>query len=143
MAAHRPQVQPFGPWQVLGLEAQPSAPHDKGSSHGLTRIIRCAAGITLQHLPASYPRQPLKLLWYDRTCTVTCNAMPPCTFKAMPPCRLFPLLPPANCCRKCYFEHPSYVPLLHESYRLWNELEAETGEVSKLWLPLNSCSLNA
>ncbi|KAI7842984.1 hypothetical protein COHA_003389 [Chlorella ohadii] len=55
--------------QVLGLEAQPSAPHDKGSSHGLTRIIR-----------------------------------------------------------KCYFEHPSYVPLLHESYRLWNELEAETGE---------------
>ena len=42
-------------------------------------------------------------------------------------------LPPAapcHCCRKCYFEHPSYVPLLHESYRLWNELEAETGEVS-------------
>ncbi|PRW58764.1 N-methyltryptophan oxidase isoform A [Chlorella sorokiniana] len=55
--------------QVLGLEAQPSAPHDRGSSHGLTRIIR-----------------------------------------------------------KCYFEHPSYVPLLHSSYQLWHELEAETGE---------------
>jgi sarcosine oxidase len=26
-----------------------------------------------------------------------------------------------------YYEHPSYVPLLHETYRLWAELEAETG----------------
>lgn len=58
------------PVQVLGLEAQPAAPHAQGSSHGLSRIIRLA-----------------------------------------------------------YFEHPSYVPLLRESYRLWRELEAESGEV--------------
>ena len=56
--------------QVLGLEAQASAPHSQGSSHGLSRIIRLA-----------------------------------------------------------YFEHPSYVPLLRESYRMWRELEAESGEV--------------
>lgn len=31
----------FHPLQVLGLEAQPAAPHDRGSSHGLTRITRC------------------------------------------------------------------------------------------------------
>lgn len=54
---------------MLGLEAQPAAPHDQGSSHGLSRIIRLA-----------------------------------------------------------YFEHPSYVPLLRESYRLWRELEVESGE---------------
>ena len=29
--------------------------------------------------------------------------------------------------RKAYFEHPDYVPLLHRSYELWDELEAETG----------------
>lgn len=28
--------------QVLGLEAQPQAPHNAGSHHGLTRIIRLA-----------------------------------------------------------------------------------------------------
>ncbi|MFQ5462272.1 MAG: N-methyl-L-tryptophan oxidase, partial [Phycisphaerae bacterium] len=27
--------------------------------------------------------------------------------------------------RKAYFEHPDYVPLLHEAYRLWYELEQE------------------
>lgn len=27
-----------------------------------------------------------------------------------------------------YFEHPSYVPLLHSAYRLWRELENETGQ---------------
>ena len=42
-----------------------SPPHDRGSSHGQTRVIRQA-----------------------------------------------------------YFEHPDYVPLLMESYRLWRELEA-------------------
>ncbi len=30
--------------------------------------------------------------------------------------------------RKAYFEHPSYVPLLETSYRLWQELEEKTGE---------------
>ena len=55
---------------MLGLEAQPSASHSQGSSHGLSRIIRLA-----------------------------------------------------------YFEHPSYVPLLRESYRMWRELEAQSGEV--------------
>ena len=59
----------LGGGKVLGLEAQPSAPHDQGSSHGLTRIIRLS-----------------------------------------------------------YFEHPSYVPLLRESYRLWRELERESGQ---------------
>ncbi|PSC76354.1 N-methyltryptophan oxidase [Micractinium conductrix] len=54
---------------VLGLEAQPAAPHSRGSSHGLTRIIR-----------------------------------------------------------SCYFEHPSYVPLVRESFRLWRQLEAAAGE---------------
>lgn len=29
-----------------------------------------------------------------------------------------------------YFEHPSYVPLVRESFRLWRELEAASGEVS-------------
>jgi monomeric sarcosine oxidase len=28
--------------------------------------------------------------------------------------------------RQAYFEHPDYVPLLRESYRLWHELEAST-----------------
>ncbi|EFN57606.1 hypothetical protein CHLNCDRAFT_20797 [Chlorella variabilis] len=55
--------------QVLGLEAQPSAPHSYGSSHGLSRIIRLS-----------------------------------------------------------YFEHPSYVPLVREAYRLWRGLEQESGE---------------
>jgi len=27
--------------------------------------------------------------------------------------------------RKAYFEHPDYVPLLHDAYRLWRELEAD------------------
>ena len=58
--------------QVLGLEAQPAAPHDQGSSHGLSRIIRLA-----------------------------------------------------------YFEHPSYVPLLRSSYKLWREAEAESGQVRR------------
>ena len=26
-------------------------------------------------------------------------------------------------CRKAYFEHPDYVPLLHRAYQLWDELE--------------------
>ena len=30
--------------------------------------------------------------------------------------------------RKAYFEDPRYVPLLHECYKLWGELEAATGE---------------
>jgi sarcosine oxidase len=30
--------------------------------------------------------------------------------------------------RQAYFEHPNYVPLLKESYRLWRELEAATGQ---------------
>jgi len=29
--------------------------------------------------------------------------------------------------RQAYFEHPDYVPLLQTAYRLWAELEAETG----------------
>ena len=29
--------------------------------------------------------------------------------------------------RQAYFEHPNYVPLLKESYRLWRSLEAATG----------------
>lgn len=29
--------------------------------------------------------------------------------------------------RKAYFEHPSYVPLLHRAYALWAELAAEVG----------------
>ncbi len=29
--------------------------------------------------------------------------------------------------RTAYFEHPSYVPLLHRAFALWRELEAETG----------------
>jgi len=29
--------------------------------------------------------------------------------------------------RLAYFEHPDYVPLLRESYRLWHDLEAATG----------------
>lgn len=30
--------------------------------------------------------------------------------------------------RKAYFEHPDYVPLLHRSYELWEELEKESAE---------------
>ncbi len=30
--------------------------------------------------------------------------------------------------RKAYFEHSDYVPLLHQSYDLWRELERESGE---------------
>lgn len=29
--------------------------------------------------------------------------------------------------RKAYFEHPDYVPLLHDAYRLWSEIESDTG----------------
>jgi sarcosine oxidase len=54
--------------RVLGIE-QFHIAHDRGSSHGQTRIIR-----------------------------------------------------------KAYFEHPDYVPLLDSSYRLWCELEAESGQ---------------
>ena len=54
--------------RVLGLE-QHQVAHDRGSSHGESRIIR-----------------------------------------------------------QCYFEHPDYVPLLLESYRLWHELERRTGQ---------------
>lgn len=53
---------------VLGLDRFPPA-HDRGSSHGDTRIIRQA-----------------------------------------------------------YFEHPDYVPLLKRSYKLWRDLEAESGQ---------------
>jgi sarcosine oxidase len=53
--------------RVLGLE-QFTPGHDRGSSHGETRIIRLG-----------------------------------------------------------YFEHPSYVPLLRETYRLWREVEAASG----------------
>ena len=54
--------------KVLGLD-QYSPPHNLGSSHGETRIIR-----------------------------------------------------------KAYFEHPDYVPLLHRSWDLWQQLEVESGE---------------
>ena len=54
--------------KVLGLERF-NIPHNLGSSHGITRIIRL-----------------------------------------------------------CYYEHPSYVPLLRRAYELWRELEHETGE---------------
>ncbi|TWT44188.1 Monomeric sarcosine oxidase [Phycisphaerae bacterium RAS1] len=54
--------------RVLGLE-QFSPAHDRGSSHGQTRIIR-----------------------------------------------------------KAYFEHPDYVPLLHQAYALWSDLEKEVGQ---------------
>ncbi len=54
--------------RVLGLE-QYDIPHDRGSSHGVSRIIRLA-----------------------------------------------------------YFEHPSYVPLLHRAYELWWELERDVAE---------------
>jgi len=30
--------------------------------------------------------------------------------------------------RKAYFEHPDYVPLLEETYKLWAELEQKTGQ---------------
>ena len=30
--------------------------------------------------------------------------------------------------RQAYFEHPKYVPLLRESYRLWRELESQIGK---------------
>jgi monomeric sarcosine oxidase len=53
--------------RALGIDRF-SPPHDRGSSHGETRVIRQA-----------------------------------------------------------YFEHSDYVPLLKESYRLWHELEAQTG----------------
>ncbi|MCS6915573.1 MAG: N-methyl-L-tryptophan oxidase [Myxococcales bacterium] len=55
--------------RVLGLERF-SIGHDRGSSHGGTRIIR-----------------------------------------------------------RAYFEHPAYVPLLIRAYHLWQELEAQTGQV--------------
>jgi len=35
--------------------------------------------------------------------------------------------------RKAYFEHPSYVPLLIEAYRLWDALQQETGQ--SLYIP--------
>jgi len=54
--------------RVLGIDRF-APPHDRGSSHGQTRIIRQA-----------------------------------------------------------YFEHPDYTPLVLESYRLWNGLEAEVGQ---------------
>ena len=54
--------------RVLGLE-QFDIPHDMGSSHGHTRIIRLA-----------------------------------------------------------YYEHPSYVMLLHRAYELWRQIERESGE---------------
>ena len=54
--------------RVLGIERF-GIPHEMGSSHGLTRIIRLA-----------------------------------------------------------YFEHPDYVPLLHRSYELWEQLESVRGE---------------
>jgi monomeric sarcosine oxidase len=57
--------------RVLGIDRF-APPHDRGSSHGHTRIIRQA-----------------------------------------------------------YFEHADYVPLLFESYRLWEELEALTGQCLK------------
>jgi sarcosine oxidase len=53
---------------VVAVE-QDELAHDRGSSHGLTRIIRLA-----------------------------------------------------------YYEHPSYVPLLHRAFALWRELEQESGE---------------
>lgn len=68
-ATHLRRASGLVPCQVLGLEAQPSAPHSYGSSHGLSRIIRLS-----------------------------------------------------------YFEHPSYVPLVREAYRLWRGLEQESGE---------------
>ena len=59
-------------WPARGVRASASTashpPHDRGSSHGQTRVIRQA-----------------------------------------------------------YFEHPDYVPLLFESYRLWHELEQQIG----------------
>jgi sarcosine oxidase len=54
--------------RVLGLDRYPPG-HDRGSSHGGTRIIRLG-----------------------------------------------------------YFEHPSYVPLLHRAYALWRELETTSGQ---------------
>ena len=54
--------------RVLGLDQFPPG-HDRGSSHGHTRVIRQA-----------------------------------------------------------YFEHPDYVPLLREAYRLWDELDAARGK---------------
>src|SRR5262249_46933047 len=54
--------------KVLGLERY-NIPHEMGSSHGITRIIRLA-----------------------------------------------------------YYEHPSYLPLLHRAYDLWRELQQHAGE---------------
>src|SRR5262245_22917102 len=34
---------------------------------------------------------------------------------------------PPRVIRQAYFEHPNYVPLLVESYRLWRELEGHVG----------------
>ncbi|MGE3540805.1 MAG: N-methyl-L-tryptophan oxidase [Candidatus Tectimicrobiota bacterium] len=67
--------------RVLGLE-QYDIPHDRGSSHGVSRIIRLA-----------------------------------------------------------YFEHPSYVPLLHRAYELWWALEREVAE--RLLLVTGSCDIGA
>ena len=33
--------------------------------------------------------------------------------------------------RLAYQEHPDYTPLLRSAYRLWRELEAETGQVGR------------
>ncbi len=60
--------------KVLGIERF-TPPHDRGSSHGETRIIR-----------------------------------------------------------KAYFEHPDYVPLLHRAYKLWSDLETQTGK--RLYQPV-------
>jgi sarcosine oxidase len=57
-----------GGLRVLGLDRFPAG-HDKGSSHGESRIIR-----------------------------------------------------------RSYFEHPNYVPLLNSAYKLWDELQATTGQ---------------
>lgn len=36
--------------------------------------------------------------------------------------------------RLAYAEHPSYVPLLHRAYKLWDELEKESGKVGGVGL---------
>ena len=37
--------------------------------------------------------------------------------------------PAGLACRLAYHEHPSYVPLLLRAYKLWRELQAESGQV--------------
>lgn len=68
---HREAYGQLPHMQVLGIEQFSNVAHDKGSSHGSSRIIR------LQ-----------------------------------------------------YHEHPDYVPLLHRAYKLWRDLEADSGKVS-------------